>query len=167
MSDEAVGVPGGGAAARGIEIRTATLDDLAAVAPLFAAYREFYGRPYDLDIARQFLADRIRNGESVVLLASDRAGGRDAAGFAQLYPTFSSVSAAPRWVLNDLFVAPAGRRRGVARALMRQAEVEARRAGAVGLSLSTAVDNTSAQALYRSEGYGLDTAFQHYDKPLT
>ena len=36
-------------------------------------------------------------------------------GFVQLYPTFTSIGAKRAWVLNDLFVVPEARRRGVRR----------------------------------------------------
>lgn len=59
--------------------------------------------------------------------------------------------------VEALGVEPEDRRRGVARALMREAERQARAAGRIGLSVG--VDNAAARALYRSLGYaqeGLD-----------
>ena len=60
--------------------------DLDALALLFDGYRQFYGQPTDLPRARQWLRERLRFGESVVLVAR-RGGG--AVGFVQLYPMFS------------------------------------------------------------------------------
>src|SRR5512133_197515 len=97
-----------------ITVRRAVAADADTLAPLFDAYRTFYGKPADLDGARRFLAERLSRGESVVFLAFD---GAEAVGFTQLYPSFSSASMARIFVLNDLFVAPAGRRRGVGAAL--------------------------------------------------
>src|SRR4051812_12790112 len=98
-----------------LTIRRATVDDLEVVAGLFNQYRQFYGSAGDIEGARRFLGKRLAGGDSVVLLAF---GGPEALGFTQLYPSFSSVSMARIYILNDLFVAPAGRRRGVGAALL-------------------------------------------------
>ena len=134
-------------------IRRATLDDLDAIAPLFDAYRRFYHQPGDVDRARDFLRERLQHSESVVLLAL-----RDgtAAGFTQLYPLFSSVRTARLWLLNDLFVAEAARRHGVARALLDGAADFACEQGAAGRMLETMADNAPARALYRAAGWHED-----------
>ena len=134
-------------------IRRATPDDLDALAPLFDAYRRFYGQASDLPRARDFLARRLGGGESVVLLA-ERAGA--AVGFTQLYPVFSSVRTARTWLLNDLFVDAGARRGGVARALLDGAAAFARDDGAAGLMLETTRDNAAARALYRKAGWNED-----------
>ena len=134
-------------------IHRATLADLDAVAPLFNAYRVFYSQPGDLQRARDYLQERMTLGESVVLLAQ-RDG--EVVGFTQLYPIFSSVRTARTWLLNDLYVDPGARRRGVAQALMRSAADFARGQGAAGLSLETARDNAPARALYRAAGWHED-----------
>lgn len=139
------------------------VEQVDPVAPLFDAYRQFYGRPPDPDGARRFLAERLGRSESVILAVVE--GGR-ALGFTQLYPSFSSVSMRPVWILNDLFVAEEARRRGVGARLLRAARDHALRTGAVRLALSTAVTNTAAQALYEREGWRLDTAFLHYEYEL-
>ena len=146
-----------------LSIRRAGLPDLDAVAPLFDAYRSFYGQPADLDRARDFLRDRLERDESVVLLAE--VDGRPA-GFTQLYRMFSSVRTARTWILNDLFVAGHARRRGVARALLDAAARFAREDGAAGLSLATMRDNAPARALYRAAGWGEEET-QWYSLSLT
>ena len=55
--------------------------------------------------------------------------------------------------LQDVSVRPEHRRRGVASALTRVAEEEARGRGFDRLTLTVAMENTQAQALYRSLGY--------------
>ena len=127
--------------------------DLDALAALFDAYRQFYGQPGDVARARQWLRERLRFGESVVLLAR-----RDGAlaGFAQLYPMFSSVRTAKTWILNDLYVDAGARRQGVARTLLDAAAAFARTDGAAGISLETTLDNTAARALYRAAGWHED-----------
>lgn len=146
-----------------LAIRRATVADLDAVAPLFDAYRRFYGQPGDVPRARAFLAERMQAGESVVLLAK-----RDgtAVGFTQLYPMFSSVRTARMWVLNDLYVDADARRDGVARALLDAAAAFSRGDGAVRIVLETSVDNAAARALYRSAGWQEESS-QWYALPMT
>ncbi len=85
-------------------IRRAILDDLDQLAPLFDAYRQFYDQPSDLNRTRQFLSDRLSYNESLLLIAQDEEGA--AIGFVKLYPSFSSILAAPMYLLSDLYVAP-------------------------------------------------------------
>ena len=127
--------------------------DLDALAQLFDAYRQFYEQPSDLPRARQWLRERLRFGESMVLVAKR---GGIAVGFTQLYPMFSSVRTARTWILNDLFVDAGARRTGVARALLDAAAAFARADGAMGISLETSQDNAAARALYRAAGWNED-----------
>lgn len=147
-----------------ITIRRAEVGDLDALAQLFDAYRQFYGQPADLGRARAFLAGRFEHGESVVFIAMDD----DAAvGFTQLYPCFSSVRTARTYLLNDLYVASAVRRRGVAEGLLAAAAQFAREEGALRLTLSTAVDNLAARSLYERDGWQLESGFLEYSLPLS
>jgi putative acetyltransferase len=138
-------------------------DRVELIVPLFDAYRQFYGRPSDPEGARRFLAERLDRDESVILAVVE--DGR-AVGFTQLYPSFSSVSMKPIWVLNDLFVDEAARGRGVGAALLRAARRHAGRTGAVRLALSTSVTNATARSLYERDGWRRDTAFLHYEYEL-
>jgi ribosomal protein S18 acetylase RimI-like enzyme len=146
-------------------IRLASVDDVDRVAPLFDAYRQFYGLVPDLALASRFLADRLARTESVVLLAEAADG--MCVGFVQMYPGFSSLRAARTFVLYDLFVQPWARRHGVGRLLMEAAADEARRAGAVALVLSTAKTNVTAQRLYESLGWVRDEDFYEYGLDLS
>src|SRR5207302_399748 len=127
---------------------------LDLVAPLFDAYRQFYRQSPDLELARAFLSDRLRNNESIIFIAADDSGA--AVGFTQLYPSFSSASAKRIYILNDLFVTPEARRQNVGRALLKAAADFGSKAGAARLTLSTALDNSTAQALYESAGWSRD-----------
>ena len=135
-------------------------DELDDLAPLFDGYRQFYGQRSDLTAARGFLRDRIERDESVIYLAY--ANGGEAAGFTQLYPSFSSVSLKPLWILNDLFVRSDVRRGGVGRALLERARRHALETGAKGLVLSTGLTNKAAQTLYESCGWLKDEEFFQY-----
>ena len=146
-----------------VDIRRAGPADLGPLAALFDAYRQFYRREPDLEGARAFLGQRLASGDSIVFLAEQ---GGSALGFAQLYPSFTSAGMARIFILNDLFVTPAARGRGVATALLRHAAGFARAEGAVRLTLSTATDNATAQALYANEGWTRDEGFLVYNLPL-
>jgi ribosomal protein S18 acetylase RimI-like enzyme len=141
-------------------IRLATAADIPALVPLFDGYRQFYSQPSDLEVARSFLSERFARNESVVFIAISESGA--ALGFTQLYPMFSSTRAARIFVLNDLFVAPEARRKGVANGLLAAAESYAAKAGAVRLTLSTAHTNQSAQKLYEARGWKLEEKFRWY-----
>lgn len=140
-------------------VRQAVLADLELLVPLLDQYRQFYQRPSDPAAARAFLLDRFNHGESVLFIAQD---GATVLGFTQLYPSFSSLSLMRTFVFNDLFVAEAGRRRGVGKALIEAAASYARSLGARFLSLSTARDNEQAQALYEASGWKRDETFCTY-----
>ncbi len=142
-----------------LTIRRARPSDAEAAAELFDEYRQFYREPPDRDAARRFLAERAARRESVVYLAFRE--GR-AVGFLQLYPTFSSTTLRPLWILNDLFVARTARRHGVGGRLLERAKALARETGAVGVTLETATDNP-AQRLYEAHGWKRDVAFLHYE----
>jgi len=145
-----------------IELRIVRAErkDLDDLVPLFDGYRQFYGQRSDLAAARAFLDDRIERDESVIYLAYPKPG--EAAGFTQLYPSFSSVSLKPLWILNDLYVRSDVRRGGIGRALLERARQHAVETGAKGLVLSTGVTNKAAQTLYESCGWQRDDEFLQY-----
>jgi ribosomal protein S18 acetylase RimI-like enzyme len=147
-----------------IAIVRATIEDVPLIAPLFDGYRQFYQQPSNLEGARHFLTERLEEKSSVIFLAlrTDEKGEQQPCGFTQLYPSFSSVSMKRLWILNDLFVAPEARRLGVSRALLERARTFAAETQAQGLTLSTAVDNYTAQALYESAGWKRDEEFYAY-----
>ncbi len=126
---------------------------------LFRNYLKFYGQDVPDGPVREYVTARREASDSVVLVAELDG---EVVGFAQSYPTWSSVSLGPVWVLNDLFVDPAIRGSGAGRALVRETCARATAAGAVRVSLATAWDNMAAQSLYESEGFVRDADFIHY-----
>lgn len=144
-------------------VRRAAMADTEMVAPLFDAYRQFYQQVSDLPLALAFIGERLSLNESVIFVAEDEQ--RRALGFVQLYPSFTSVGARRLWILNDLFVVPAGRGQGVGQALLNAAKDHGIETGAKRLELSTAHGNP-AQKLYESLGYVRDQAFYHYSLAL-
>lgn len=144
-------------------VRRAVLEDLNGLAGMFDAYRRFYGREGDHARAREFLRERLKREESVIFIAHR---GAAPAGFTQLYPSFSSVSMARIFVLNDLFVRPEHRAHGTGRALLEAAVHFATAAGAAYLTLSTAHTNHAAQSLYAACGWQRDEEYATYNYAL-
>ncbi|MET4095796.1 GNAT family N-acetyltransferase [Arthrobacter sp. UYCu712] len=135
-----------------------------AALKLFQGYLSFYSQDHSSEAGRQFVQDRLTAGDSLIYLAF---ADEYPVGVAQVYPTFSSLSLARSWVLNDLFVDSAARGSGVGRALLRTITAEAAAAGAVNVALETAGDNSRAQGLYESEGFVAETDFRHYSRPTS
>ena len=132
-----------------VRVTHADLDDLL---PLMRAYCDFYDvAPEDealLALARALVEDPEREG--VQLLARDEDG--NAIGFATVYWSWSTLSAARIGVMNDLFVTPAARGSGAAEALIRACLDECRQRGAEELTWQTARDNERAQRVYERIG---------------
>jgi GNAT superfamily N-acetyltransferase len=135
-----------------MEIHTVGDADLAELLPLMRAYCDFYGvAPADEDLlamARALIAEP--DGEGVQVLA--RADDGRAVGFATVFWSWSTLSAARIGVMNDLFVDPAARGGGVAEALIAECVERCRERGARSLGWQTAKDNHRAQAVYERVG---------------
>lgn len=147
----------------GIEIVQAREPDTRLLAPMFDAYRQFYGEPSDLDAAAAFLIARLRCDESVIYFARVRHKDEapQAGGFLQLFPSFSSVSLCHAWTLNDLYVNAAFRKRGIGQMLLERAMKHCCDTGAGQLWLQTDVDNAGAQRLYESAGMSQHEIFEY------
>ncbi len=147
-----------------IEIVEASLAHADALTPLFVAYREFYRNPPEFERSHVFIRQRLAQRDSVIFLAwLKEEGKQEAAGFVQLFPSFSTGTMKRIWILNDLFVAPAVRRKGVGSMLMERARRYAVETQASRLTLKTEVTNHQAQALYESLGWKRDERFFSYD----
>jgi GNAT superfamily N-acetyltransferase len=145
-------------------IHQATSDDLDRLVPLFDGYRQFYRQPSDQAGVRAFLLNRFKHSESVIFIATRD---KHAVGFTQLYPSFSSISMAPIYVLSDLYVAPNARKHGIGRQLLEATADFGRFVGACQLTLETAKTNSTAQALYEACGWIRDNEFYTYQITLT
>jgi len=144
-----------------IEVRQACLADLEHLSELFNQYRTFQGKPSDVQAALSFLKARLDHGESVIFLAKEKT---DPIGMAQLFPIYSSVSLARAFILNDLFVAPAGRRKGVASQLLAAIEDYTWSKNSARISLNVALGNIIGQALYEARGWRKDSEFYMYHR---
>lgn len=143
-----------------VTLVSADLTALPDVADLFNQYRQFYQQEDDLPRATAFIQARLVQGDSLILVARSSAG--EALGFAQLYPSFSSIDCAASYLLSDLFTAPSARGQGVGRALLLAAREQALDSGRTSLTLETAVDNLTAQRLYESVGFVREQGFLTY-----
>lgn len=140
-------------------ISQATIEQLDDVASLFNRYRIFYNQESNYNAAKEFIKERFEYKDSVILLAT-----RDNSpvGYTQLFPSLSSVSMKRVWILNDLFVVPDARNRGIAKNLMNAAKDYAIATQATRIILATEVTNIIAQKLYETMGYRKFNEFYHY-----
>ncbi len=146
-------------------IDLAVAADVTELAGLFDAYRVFYKAVSMSAESEAFVRGLVAHGHTRFFLARETEG-RPALGFVHLMPSINTVAMRPIWLLEDLYVAPSGRRRGVASALMRHAENFARETGAERLTLATAHNNKKAQSLYQRLGYAKEEHFWYYHRML-
>lgn len=141
-------------------IRKATIKDISQLSILFDAYRVFYEKVSDIKQAQLFLSERINNNESVIFVAEDVEN--KLTGFVQLYPLFSSTRMKRFWLLNDLFVQPAQRSKGISIALIDAAKELCRTSNSCGMMLETAKTNLIGNNLYPKTGFELDEEHNYY-----
>jgi GNAT superfamily N-acetyltransferase len=98
-----------------------------------------------------------------MLLGAWRAG--EPLGYACLYWSFTSVVPAETVLMNDLYVVPAARGRGIGGALIEAAAAAGRERGAQRLEWVTAPDNERARRLYDSTG-AKRVPWLEYELPL-
>lgn len=143
-----------------------TEDDLAELLPLVRAYCDFYEvEPSDedlLELSRALLVDPDREG--VQLIARNEQGA--AVGFATVFWSWTTLSAARIGIMNDLYVAPAARGTGMADALIQACAHECRLHGAATLDWQTARDNERAQRVYERIG-ATRSEWIDYSLPVT
>lgn len=142
-----------------ILIRRAEISDLPQLAKLFDDYRVFYKKETALMAAGEFLKERMLLSESILFVAEEN---DQLTGFTQLYPLFSSTRMCRIWLLNDLFVLPEHRGRGLSKELIEAAKEHSRKTGAAGLLLETEKSNSIGNTLYPSVGFVLNNETNFY-----
>ena len=124
--------------------------DLADLLPMMRAYCDFYEvAPSDADLealALALIADPQHEGMQLIARGEDG----EPLGFATVFWSWQTLSAARAGVMNDLFVVPGARGQGIGRALIEDCRRRTREHGAAELVWETAPDNETAQRLYRS-----------------
>lgn len=134
---------------RGIPIRRAEVEDAAAVALLLHDFNSEYDEPTPgVERLAEICGRLIEAGEMTVLLAGD---GPD--GIAALRLRTAIWTGEPEAHLQELYVVPELRGRGIGRALLEASMTVAREAGATGIDLNTGETDTAARALYESAGF--------------
>ena len=149
--------------AEDVEIRPARVDEIEEMLPLIRAYCEFYEtEPQDEGLREMFRTLITDPSQGAVFIARD--GGR-AVGFAALGWKWSSLKAARMGYLEDLFVDPEARGKGIADALIDACAARCRELGMPAMAWQTAPDNHRAQQVYNRTGAEFDT-YLEYDLKL-
>ncbi|MGC1380312.1 MAG: GNAT family N-acetyltransferase [Candidatus Baltobacteraceae bacterium] len=138
-------------------ISLATAADVAAIAPLFDAYRAFFAGYGDAVESRRFLDDRLARRESVVFLAR---AGDEVAGFIQLYPLWSSWYCRRIWFLSDLYVAESARQRGLGRRLVERVVAYAKETKASSVMVELPRREPHLAEFYAKLGFDRDEVFE-------
>ncbi len=137
-----------------MKIIQADISHIDQVVDLFDAYRVWYRKDSNKEMARNFLLQRMRNGESIIYGCESING--QLIGFTQLYPIFSSVRMKRMWLLNDLFVNPDFRGNGISKMLINQAKELCKKTNACGILLETETTNDIGNKLYPAIGFELE-----------
>lgn len=146
-----------------MRIIPASLKHLDHLLPMFIRYRELYGAMPQLEASKDFLLERLNNKEAIILLAFEN---DTALGFCLVYPSFSSVSLRPIWIINDMYVAEEARRKHIANQLLQTVAKQARDNNVVRLRVSIHASNHIAQRLYESADFLEDQHFRSYILPI-
>jgi GNAT superfamily N-acetyltransferase len=130
-------------------IRIATSADAEPAARLLHDFNSEFDSPTPGVAVLAPRLDRLLAAAEVTILL----GGAGPDGIAVLRLRPSIFEAGPTAYLEELYVAPAMRGRGLGRALLEATMAEARRAGAARIELGTEEGDVAARALYESAGF--------------
>lgn len=130
-------------------LRIAGVADAAGAARLLHEFNTEYDEPSPGVAALTETLERlIGDGEATVLLGGE---GPDGIALMRIRPALWSPG--QEAYLQELYVIPSRRRRGLGRALLEATMERARAAGAAGIDLNTGETDTEARALYESAGF--------------
>ncbi|OOE87038.1 GNAT family N-acetyltransferase [Salinivibrio sharmensis] len=146
-----------------LHIEKAELNDLDALIALFDQYQRWLAIRPPLSQTWAFAEQRLREQDACILTASRQSS---MVGFVHLTPLYSLARARRGLIINDLYVQPDSRRRGVARALISHALKEVRARQAACLLLQTHQSNHAAHHLIESFGFICDVS-QYYFLDVT
>jgi ribosomal protein S18 acetylase RimI-like enzyme len=132
-----------------IPIRRATVEDAGLVAALLHDFNTEFSEPTPgVAALGEYVTGLLAAGEMTVLL-----GGEGADGIAALRFRTAIWTGQPEAHLQELYVTPPMRGRGIGRALLEASMQASRDAGATGIDLNTGETDTAARALYESAGF--------------
>jgi len=133
----------------GTQIRRAGPEDAAEIARLLHDFNREYDEPTPAVVALTgYARELLAAGEMTVLLAG---AGPDGLSLIRYRPCI--WTGGPEAHLQELYVVPPLRGRGIGRALLEATMAAAREAGASGIDLNTGETDTAARALYESCGF--------------
>jgi ribosomal protein S18 acetylase RimI-like enzyme len=135
-----------------LTIRMAREADLESLVRLAAAFRDHLGQSTPSDAAfRASIAALLQDAGTEFFLAWDAQQG--AIGYVQARYRYSAWTSALEAELEDVFVVPEARRRGVGLRLVQFAIARANERGCRSMGLNTNERNEGALALYRRLGF--------------
>nr|WP_315200563.1 GNAT family N-acetyltransferase [uncultured Flavobacterium sp.] len=143
--------------------RKANIQDLDQLTNLFDQYVVFYKNPSNYEKHNAFLKERLENNEATIFVACDDENSGKIIGFALIYVTFSSLALNKIVILNDLFVDPLARKKGIGEKLILETVVLAKEIGSHTIRLRTAKSNNVAQKLYHKMGFVREDYVYSYD----
>jgi GNAT superfamily N-acetyltransferase len=134
-----------------VHVRSATPDDAETIHRFIVELATFEREPEAVEATPDTLRRQLRETPPPFeCLIAERDG--DAAGFALFFPTYSTWLGRPGLYLEDLYVSPAHRRKGVATALFRRLAAIAFERGYGRLELAVLGWNRRAMDFYRARG---------------
>jgi ribosomal protein S18 acetylase RimI-like enzyme len=132
-----------------IPVRQATAEDAAVIARLLHDFNTEFSEPTPgVEALTEHAQRLLESGEMAVMLADE---GPDGLSLLRFRP--SVWTGEPEAHLQELYVVPALRGRGIGRALLEATIEYARAAGATNLDLNTGETDTAARALYECMGF--------------
>ena len=136
-----------------ITLRRAEREDAETVIGLIIALAEFENLPPpDAEAQARLREDGFGDTPKFEVVLAEAEGAAGSVGYALLFPTYSTFLARPSLYLEDLFVLPEYRKRGIGKALLRHCVRAAHERGFGRLEWSCLDWNTNAQAMYESLG---------------
>ncbi|WP_250035368.1 GNAT family N-acetyltransferase [Paractinoplanes maris] len=140
--------------------RLGSLGDVDAAAQLLDEYRQHYGANPAPEAVAAWLREQVESARARVYVAGE------ADGICTVAVVPAALTLRTAWLIRDLYVRPAARRRGVARALLETVADEARASGAHRLSLQSETANVRAVELYARAGFSAQTEVTVLDNVL-
>lgn len=132
--------------------RVGTVDDAAEIARLLDAFNREYDTPTPgVEILTVRCRDLMEEGETAAVLDAEPDVGVGVVRFRRSLWTESPTALDA--YLEELYVVPGHRGRGIGKALLNLVIEESRRRGAVRVELGTSTDDHAAIGLYESTGF--------------
>jgi|SRR5690606_18576529 len=136
-----------------VKVRLAQASDAAGIGAIYPAFLASYGHHSDSETSGQFVARLLTEPWVKFFVATE--GTNNVVGFLAGTLTYSAVSQRNAFVLNDLFVRPSARRRGIAKALLAELEYYSLRNGFAKLFVEVSGEAETVIGVFKNSGYQL------------